>query len=179
MLFGKRKDPELIVLNFMGQLQCSIGGKRQGPIEVYPKFWNLNLLEKQAGEILNKPDLMQAFNSIRKELQVIFQRDMLPVTLSEHPTMRWLTLGMSSSMLVPSMQARNIMERQQRVFMHAWIPCSLGTPQLCEIKIPSWTNTARKMRISMPPKCDVRDVKSVLEKAGFERRTQYRTMAEK
>ena len=41
VLLGKVKDPELIVLNFRGQLQCRMGGgggKREGPIKPYPKF---------------------------------------------------------------------------------------------------------------------------------------------
>ena len=38
VLFGKVKDPELIVLNFRGKLQCRMGEKREGPIEAYPKF---------------------------------------------------------------------------------------------------------------------------------------------
>ena len=42
VLFGKVKDPELVVWNFRGQLQCRMGGKREGPIETYPRFWNLN-----------------------------------------------------------------------------------------------------------------------------------------
>ena len=42
VLFGKVKDPELMVYNFRGQLQCRMGGKREGPIDTYPKFWNLN-----------------------------------------------------------------------------------------------------------------------------------------
>ena len=41
VLFGKVKDPELVVFNFRGQLQCMMGGKREGHIETYPKFWNL------------------------------------------------------------------------------------------------------------------------------------------
>ena len=44
VLFGKVKNPELVVFNFRGQLQCRMGGKREGPIETYPKFWNLNPL---------------------------------------------------------------------------------------------------------------------------------------
>ena len=36
------------------------------------------------------------------------------------------------------------------------------------MKINSWTDAARTMRGSTPPRCDVRDVNSVLEKAGFE-----------
>ena len=41
-LFGKMKDPELMVWNFRGKLQCRMGGKLEGHIEAYPKFWNLN-----------------------------------------------------------------------------------------------------------------------------------------
>ena len=44
VLFGKVKDQELIVYNFRGKLQCRMGGKRKGPIETYPKYWNLNPL---------------------------------------------------------------------------------------------------------------------------------------
>ena len=29
VLFGKKKDPELMVFNFRGQLQCKMGGKRE------------------------------------------------------------------------------------------------------------------------------------------------------
>ena len=42
VLFAKVKDPELVVFNFRGQLQCRMGGKREGPIETYPKLWSLN-----------------------------------------------------------------------------------------------------------------------------------------
>ena len=47
VLFGRVKDPELIVLNFRGQLQCRMGGKREGPIESYPFFWILNPLRSK------------------------------------------------------------------------------------------------------------------------------------
>ena len=36
VLFGKVKDAELIVYNFRGQMQCRMGNKREGPIEMYP-----------------------------------------------------------------------------------------------------------------------------------------------
>ena len=52
VLFGKMKDPELVVFNFRGQLHCRMGGKREGPIETYPKFWNLNPLTANGQEIL-------------------------------------------------------------------------------------------------------------------------------
>ena len=33
VLFEKIKDPELVVLNFRGKLQCRMGGKLERPIE--------------------------------------------------------------------------------------------------------------------------------------------------
>ena len=102
VLFGEVKDPELIVLNFSSQLQCRMSGKRENPIEVYPKFWNLNPLEKQAGEILEIPTWMDAFDLIRKELEVTLERNVLPATLPEFPTVRRMTLGMNNLLKVPS-----------------------------------------------------------------------------
>ena len=55
VLFGKVKDAELMVYNFRGQLQCRMGGKREGPIETYPKFWNLNPLTPGGQEVLRIP----------------------------------------------------------------------------------------------------------------------------
>ena len=55
VLFGKVKDPELVVYNFRGQLQCRMGGKREGPIEVYPKFLNLNPVTSDKKEVLRIP----------------------------------------------------------------------------------------------------------------------------
>ena len=55
VLFGKVKDQELMVYNFRGQLQCRMGGKREGPIETYSKFWNLNPLTASEQEVLRIP----------------------------------------------------------------------------------------------------------------------------
>ena len=65
------------------------------------------------------------------------------------------------------------MERQQRVFSQGWDPLFNGYTAAAyfhssEIKVSSWTNAARKTRRSMPPRCDVRVVNSVLERVGFE-----------
>ena len=55
VLFEKVKDPELIVLIFRGKLQCRMGGGRGGPIDSYPKIWNLNPLAKKTREVLRIP----------------------------------------------------------------------------------------------------------------------------
>ena len=60
VLFGKVKDPELMVFSFGGQLQCRMGGKREGPIEAYPKFWNLNPVTAE-GRSLKNPGVEREF----------------------------------------------------------------------------------------------------------------------
>ena len=99
VLFGNIKDPELIVLRSSAMQN---GWKEQGPIEVYLKFWNLNPLEKQAGEILRIPAWTDYFGLIRREL---FERDVLPATLPEFLIVRRISLGMNSPLLVLSVQA--------------------------------------------------------------------------
>ena len=88
VLFGKIKDPEFMVLTYRGELQCRMGGKREDPIEAYPKFWKLNSLERQAREVLKIPTWTEAFDLIRKELDMFFERDKLLATLPEFPTVR-------------------------------------------------------------------------------------------
>ena len=61
VLFGKVKDPELMVYSFRGQLQCRMGGKREGPIETYHKFWNLNPLTASGQEVLRIPAWKKSF----------------------------------------------------------------------------------------------------------------------
>ena len=78
VLFGKIKDPELIVLNFRGQLQCRMGGKREGPIEVYPKFWNLNSTAKDTREVLRIPAWTKCFEYTKRELETILERACCP-----------------------------------------------------------------------------------------------------
>ena len=96
VLFGKGKDPELMVFNFWGQLHCRMGGKRQGPIEVFPKFWNLNPVAGDKREVLRIPAWKGSFVFAEKELETILQRDLLPVAVPEFPTVRGMTLGMNS-----------------------------------------------------------------------------------
>ena len=69
VLFGKVKDPELVMFNFQGQLQCRMGGKREGPIEIYPKFWNLNPLTANGQEMLRVPVWKKSFELVKRELE--------------------------------------------------------------------------------------------------------------
>ena len=86
VLFGKIKDPELIVLNFRGQLQCRMGGKREDPIEVYPKFGSLNSVAKDTIEVLRIAAWPKSFKFTKRELETILERNVLPTEIPEFPT---------------------------------------------------------------------------------------------
>ena len=98
VLFGKVKDPELVVYSFRGQLQCRMGGKRKGPIETYHKFWNLNHLTANGQEILRIPAWKKSFELVKRELEAILEKEVLPASIPEFPTVRRMTLGMNSSL---------------------------------------------------------------------------------
>ena len=91
MLFGKFKDPELAVCNFRGQLQCRMGGKREGPIEVYPKFWNFNQVARGKREILRIQAWKRSFEFMKKELETIEERHISPAAVPEFATVRRMT----------------------------------------------------------------------------------------
>ena len=173
VLFGKVKDAELIVYNFRGQLQCRMGGKREGPIETYPKFWNLNPLTADGREILRIPVWKDSFALVKRELESIMEKEILPATMPEFPIVRRMTLGMNSPSVVPSIIARMTTEEMQKDFTDGWNPLFVGYTaavyfHTSEAKINSWTTQAKKMRGSQPPGYEVRKVLRALEQEGLE-----------
>ena len=100
VLFGKVKDPELMVFNFRGQLQCRMGGKLEGPIKVYPKFWNLNPLAADKQEILKISAWKGSFNLVKRDWEMLVEREVLPTTVPEFPIIRRMTLGMNSPLVI-------------------------------------------------------------------------------
>ena len=174
VLFGKVKDPELVVFNFRGQLQCRMGGKREVPIETYPMFWNLNPLTADGQEILRIPAWKKSFELVKKELEATLEKEDLPANIPEFPTVRRMTLGLNSPLVVPSLLARATVEKQQVEFTDGWDPLFIGYTaavyfHTCDIKINSWTTQAKKMRGSMaPPKFEVREILRTLDRASLE-----------
>ena len=173
VLFGKVKDAELIVYNFRGQLQCRMGGKREGPIETYPKFWNLNPLAADGREILRIPAWKDSFALVKRELEAIMEKEILPATMPEFPIVRRMTLGMNSPLVVPSIIARMTTEEMQKDFTDGWDPLFVGYTaavyfHTSEAKINSWTTQAKKMRGSQPPGYEVRKVLRALKQEGLE-----------
>ena len=150
-----------------------MGGKREGRIETYPKFWNLNPLTANGQEILRIPAWKKSFELVNRELEAILEKEVLPVSIPEFPTVRRSTLGMNSSLVVPSLYARTATEEQQKEFTDSWDPLFIGYTaaiyfQTSDAKISPWTTQAKKMRVSMPPKFEVRDALRTLERASLE-----------
>ena len=173
VLFGKVKDAELIVYNFRGQMQCRMGGKREGPIETYPKFWSLNPLTADGREILRIPAWKESFALVKRELEAIMEKEILPAAMPEFPIVRRMTLGMNSPLVVPSIMARMTTEEIQKYFTDGWDPLFIGYTaavyfHTSEAKINSWTTQAKKMRGSQPPGYEVRKVLRALEQEGLE-----------
>ena len=65
-----------------------MGGKREGPNETYPKFWNLNPLTANGHEILRIPARKKSFELVKRELEVTLEKEILTATIPEFPTVR-------------------------------------------------------------------------------------------
>ena len=108
-----------------------------------------------------------------RELEATLEKEILPTTVPEFPKVRRMTLGMNSSLVVRSLFARATVEKQQKEFTDGWDPLFIGYTaavyfHTCDIKINSWTTQAKKMRGSMPPKFEVRDILRTLDQANLQ-----------
>ena len=150
-----------------------MGGKREGPIETYPKFWNLNPLAADGREILGIPAWKDSFALVKRELEDIMEKEILPATMPEFSIVRRMTLRMNSPLVVPSIIARMTTEEMQKDFTDGWDPLFVGYTaavyfHTSEAKINSWTTQAKKRRGSQPPGFEVRKVLRALEQEGLE-----------
>ena len=115
----------------------------------------------------------KSFELVKKELEATLEMEVLPATIPEFPTARRMTLGMNSPLVVPSLFARATVEKQQVEFTDGWDPLFIGYTaavyfHTCDIKINSWTTQAKKMRGSMPPKFEMREILRTLDRASLE-----------
>ena len=102
------------------------GGQREGAIEAHPKFWSLNPLTKNTKEVLRIPACKKSFDFVKRELETILERGVLPATIPEFPTVRRMTLAINSPMMVPAIHAREVVERQQKLFTDGWDTLFIG-----------------------------------------------------
>ena len=104
---------------------------------------------------------------------MILEREILPTTVPEFPIVRRMTLGMNSPLMVPSLYARAMVEKQHNDFTDGWDSLFIEYTaavyfHTCDIKINSWMTQAKRMRGSLPPKFEVRDILTTLEQARLE-----------
>ena len=76
-----------------GPAAAQDGGKRKGPIEAYPKFWNLNPVARNMREVMRIPAWKKSFEFMKKELETILEWYLLPAVISEFPTVRTDDVG--------------------------------------------------------------------------------------
>ena len=71
----------------------------------------MNPVAKNTREILRIPARKKSFDFVKSEIEAILEREVLPATIPEFPTIRRMTLGRNNTMMVPSIQAREAVER--------------------------------------------------------------------
>ena len=59
---------------------------------------------------------------MKRELETIMEKEILPATMPEFPIVRRMTLGMNSPLVVPSIMARMTTEEMQKDFTDGWGP---------------------------------------------------------
>ena len=57
-----------------------------------------------------------SFELVKKKLEMTLEKELLPTIVPEFPIVRRMTLGMNSPLVVPSLDARVAVEKQQREF---------------------------------------------------------------
>ena len=78
VMLGKIEDPEMIELNFRAQVEGRMGGKREGPIEAYPKLRKLELLEKGTGQFLCIHTWIETYKFVKQFLSMFLESDLIP-----------------------------------------------------------------------------------------------------
>ena len=127
------------------------GRQARRPHRNLSQVLDLNPLTANGQEILRIPAWKKSFELVKRELEAILEKEVLPASFPEFPTVRRMTLGMNSSLVVPSLFARAATEEQQKEFIDGWDPLFIGySAASCfhtsDAKINSWTTQAKKMR---------------------------------
>ena len=99
--------------------------------------------------VLENSRMEEKLRAGERELEAILEKEVLPASIPEFPTVRRMTLGMNSSLVVPSLIARAATEEQQKEFIDGWDPLFIGYSaaiyfHTSDAKINSWTTQARK-----------------------------------
>ena len=98
----------------------------RGPIEVFPKLWNLSPYDEKNGEVTRFPRLMASYHKVKEETKGWDDYKKLPEELSELPLIQRMLLGADSVILTPRLRASETNERMMAKFSETMDPCFLG-----------------------------------------------------
>ena len=150
------------------------GGELEGPIEAYPKFWNMNPLAADKEEVLRIPAWKGSFDMVKKEYEMILEREILPTTVPEFPMVRRMTLGMNSPLVVPFLHIRATVEKQQKEFtdprdpLFFWKLSRTVFPHVRHQDKLMDDTGKKRLEAQCPRKFEVRDILRTLEQAELE-----------
>ena len=126
LLFAKKSEPELTVINFDDHCRDCMGEVDRGHIEVFPKLWNLRPYDKTNGEVSRFPRLTAAYQKVREETKGWVDYKKLPEEIPEFPLIRRMFLGAVSAVKTPKLRAFETNERRMAKFSETMDPCFVG-----------------------------------------------------
>ena len=126
LLFAKKSEPEMTVINFDDHFRDRMGEVERGHIEVFPKLWNLRPYDKTNGEITRVPRLTAAYHKVREETKDWGDYKKLPEAIPEFPLIRRMLLGAVAVVQTPRLRAFETNERRVGNFVGTMDPYFVG-----------------------------------------------------
>ena len=112
LLFAKKSEPEMTVMNFDDHFRDRMGKVERGHIEVFPKLWSLRPYDRTIGEMTRVPRLTAAYHKVREETKDWGDYEKLPEEIPEFPLIRRMLLGAVSVVQTPRLRAFETNERR-------------------------------------------------------------------
>ena len=149
LLFAKKSEPEMTVINFDDHFRDRMGEVERGHIEVFPKLWNLRPYDKTNGEITRVPRLTAAYHKVREETKDWGDYEKLPEEIPEFPLIRRMLLGAVSVVQTPRLRAFETNERRIGNFVGTMDPYFVGrNAAVLQYTRFAYTDQATRRRIS-------------------------------
>ena len=149
LLFAKISEPEMTVINFDDNFRDRTGEVERGPIEVFPKLWNLRPYDKTNGEITRVPRLTAAYHKVREETKDWGDYEKLPEEIPDIPLIRRMLLGAVSVVQTPRLRAFETNERRVGKFVGTMDPYFVGrNAAVLQYTRFAYTDQATRRRIS-------------------------------
>ena len=149
LLFAKKSEPEMTVINFDDHFRDRMGEIERGHIEVFPKLWNLRPYDKTNGEMSRVPRLTAAYHKVREETKDWGDYEKLPEAIPEFPLIRRMLLGAVSVVQTPRLRAFETNERRIGSFVATMDTFFVGrNAAVLQYTRFAYTDQATRRRIS-------------------------------